>query len=132
MVRIVENTVESRFSSPTPSSNVIKREVLEPTVAFTIDSIERKEEASTLMLEWNGNAIHADKKGKKEIEIPALGDFKFLNGKVFHGEEQFIQLSFSDPIKVDQDLRGLVQIQGIANIDFVVEENSIKVFPTSR
>jgi alpha-2-macroglobulin len=99
---------------------------------FSIDSIQREDDEGILKLEWNGDAINSDKKGNLILEIPALGDFKFVGSKISHGDEQFVQISFSDPIKVNQDLRGLIQIKGISNLDFVVEENSIKVFPPSR
>lgn len=99
---------------------------------FYIDSIKRSDNEGIIELKWDGNPISSDKKGELLIEIPALGDFKFLNSRVTHGEEQYILLSFSDPIKTNQDLRGLIQISGVSNLDFVIEENSIKVFPPSR
>ena len=41
-------------------------------------------------------------KGKEEISIPALGDFKLMDISVVQQPEQYVLLKFSDPLKEKQ------------------------------
>jgi uncharacterized protein YfaS (alpha-2-macroglobulin family) len=99
---------------------------------FTIDSIVRKDEASSIDLKWNGNPIGVKKDEKTEIEIPAIGDFKLMSSKVIHHPEQYLQLQFTDPLDERQNLNGLITIQGESNLRFVIDDNTIRVFAPER
>ncbi|MCF6365624.1 MAG: MG2 domain-containing protein [Bacteroidales bacterium] len=99
---------------------------------FTIDSIVRKKEASSIKLKWNGDVIDVDKDEDSEIEIPAIGDFKLLSSKVIHNPEQYLQLQFTDPLDEKQNLSGLISIQGVYNLKFVIDDNIIKAYPANR
>ncbi len=99
---------------------------------FEIDSISRGKKASEVILEWNGDIIGCDTKGNMKIEIPSLDDFKFMAYKIFHQPEQYVQLQFSDPLKENQYLKGLVHFSDIAGIRYVIEDNTIKIYPPDR
>ncbi|NOZ35954.1 MAG: hypothetical protein GXO80_11725 [Chlorobi bacterium] len=99
---------------------------------FVIDSIERFDKASKIKLEWNGKAIGADKKEEKEINIPAIGDFKLMSSKVVQLPEQFLQLQFTDPLDETQNLNGLISIDGISGLRYVINDNIIKVYADER
>ncbi len=99
---------------------------------FIIDSIVRFDKASTVKLEWNGKAIGVDKKEEKEIEIPAIGDFKLMSAKVIQYPEQFLQLQFTDPLDETQNLNGLISISGISGLRYVISDNVIKVYSDER
>ncbi|MCK4663202.1 MAG: hypothetical protein KAT68_10075 [Bacteroidales bacterium] len=99
---------------------------------FEIDSIERKETQTIVTVEWNGKSIGVDKKDKIIIEIPALGDFKFISAKVIHQPEQYLKLNFSDPILENQELEGLIRIGNIKKIKYIIEDNTIKLYPPKR
>ncbi|MBU0764169.1 MAG: hypothetical protein KJ607_04970, partial [Bacteroidetes bacterium] len=99
---------------------------------FEIDSIERKETAGKILIEWSGKCIGVDKKGNKEITIPALGDFSFISASIVHQPEQYLKLQFSDPLKENQPVKGLVNIKGMHDLRYIVEDNIIKVFPPER
>ncbi|MFH2094284.1 MAG: hypothetical protein ABIJ16_01185, partial [Bacteroidota bacterium] len=99
---------------------------------FEIDSISRKEKASEVIIEWNGDAISSDMKGELKLEIPSLDDFKFMSYKIVHQPDQYIQLQFSDPLKENQYLNGLVTISNVTGLKFIIEDNVIKVYPPYR
>ncbi len=97
---------------------------------FEIDSIARGEKASEVVLSWDGASIDVDKQGKTRIEIPSIFDFKYMSSKVVQSPEQFLQIQFSDPLNENQLLDGLVRIDEISGLRFVVEDNLIKVYPS--
>ncbi len=99
---------------------------------FEIDSVPRKNKAYAISLTWNGDKIGSKDKDELSIEIPALGDFKLLSARVIHGPEQYLSLQFSDPLDPLQDLSGLIEICKIRDLQFIIEENSIRVYPPAR
>ncbi len=99
---------------------------------FTIDSVERKESAGIVLLEWSGDPVEVEVEGNLEYEIPSLSDFVMMEATVIQSPEQYIQVRFSDPLKKDQNLQGLIRIDGVSNLRYVIEENTVKVYTSTR
>ncbi|MFA0963147.1 alpha-2-macroglobulin [Roseivirga sp. BDSF3-8] len=99
---------------------------------FIVQDVIRAEEAGKVTLKYNGQTIGTDENGQKEVEIPSLKDFKLLNTNLVQQPTQYISLRFSDPLKEDQDLRGLVTIQGAGAPRISTAGNEIRVYPSSR
>ena len=99
---------------------------------FYVDGIERKEKAGKVHVSWNGEGIHAIQKGSQEIPVPGLGDFTVTDARVVENEDQYVELSFSDPIRYDQNLKGIITIQGVENLTYAIESNVVKVFLPGR
>ncbi len=102
------------------------------TYYFIIDSIQRQKKASEVVIKWNGSKIDVDKEGVEKLQIPAIDDFKFLTAKVIQSPEQYLQIQFSDPLQADQNLDGLVRIKDIENLNYIIEDNIIKIYPSGR
>lgn len=98
---------------------------------FRLDSVRRSISPSVVNIEWNGDEINVDKDGKTEVTVPALGDFKVVEYKTFNNPDQYVVLTFSDPIRRSQDLNGLINIPDM-NLRYLVEGNDVKVFPLTR
>lgn len=99
---------------------------------FVVDSLKREDDKGELNLEWNGSSIGVDEKGHKEVEIPALNVFKVMSANVIQQPEQYVSIRFSDPLKKDQKLDGLIRIEGVASLKFIVDGNEVRVFPSYR
>ncbi len=99
---------------------------------FYVDGIERKETQGLLTVSWTGEPIKAIASGKQDIIIPALGDFSVSEAKVIDGEDQYVELTFSDPINYNQNLKGIVSIQGVDNLAYAIEGNVVKIFLANR
>ena len=99
---------------------------------FYVDSIERKANPGKVIVSWDAEKIHGQQKGSQEILVPGLGDFTVTEAKVVEREDQYVELSFSDPINYNQNLKGIISIQGIDNLTYAVESNVIKVFLPGR
>lgn len=99
---------------------------------FTIKNIERKEEDSHLLVSWDGTSQGLNIKGKEEINIPGLNNFSLVNAQVFHQPNQYILITFSDPLKKPQDLKGLIRIKDSNILRYIIENNQVKVFPNKR
>jgi len=98
---------------------------------FFIKQIKRQQEGSTVALTWNGEVINVDNSGQHEIDIPALGHFELNSVKAMRGDEQYIEIEFSDKIDPKQDLTGLIRI-GNTKFSKRIEQNIIKLYPNKR
>ncbi|MCB0662708.1 MAG: alpha-2-macroglobulin, partial [Saprospiraceae bacterium] len=100
---------------------------------FSISGIKRKKESSSVVITLDENLLGKNEITRDTIEVPSLGEFKVINTQVIQGEEQFVQITFSDPLLKDQDIRGLVQIPGIeGQLKFLINGNQLKVYPDVR
>ncbi|MEZ4828531.1 MAG: MG2 domain-containing protein [Bacteroidia bacterium] len=95
---------------------------------FFIDSLERKENAYEVALTWSGKKIEADTRGNKAIPVPALGSFYPVQTYTFNRPDPYIVLEFSNPVKKDQDLNGMISLRDIP-LRFSIEANRIRVYP---
>ncbi len=130
--------VKQMLSFSQPSNNQLKinwtHDVNQETHHFTIDNVVRSNKASKVDLSWNGKQIGVRSSDSKEVEVPALGDFKVLDARVIKGTEQYILAKFSDPLKADQNLSGLVKISGAntSNYRYKIDGNELRVYPGVR
>jgi len=99
---------------------------------FIVDSVERKERAGKVLLDWSGNAIGIDNEGNTEFEIPSLSDFKAMSAEVIQSPDQYVIIHFSDPLKKDQNLEGLIGFEDGGDLRFVIEGNNVKAYPENR
>ncbi|MCW5909978.1 MAG: hypothetical protein KIT62_02830 [Cyclobacteriaceae bacterium] len=102
------------------------------THAFVVEEVARKEAASKVALAFAGTSLNVERKEEREVEIPALGDFKVVNVRVEQGTSQQVIVQFSDPLNETQNLEGLIRISQLASLDFEVKDNEVKVFPPVR
>lgn len=98
---------------------------------FVIDSLPRKKENYLFKLKWDGSGIGIEKKGEKQIEIPAVGKFRHMHTYSYVKPEQYVVLEFSDAIAKNQDLKGLIRM-GKSPLTFSIEDNRVKVFPKNK
>ena len=95
---------------------------------FMIDSIQRFETDSKINIKWDGDDVDIDQKGKVEVAIPGKNQFKVLTIQVGDVNNQSVLINFSDPLKKDQDFKGLVSIENTSNLKFSTMRNVLKVF----
>lgn len=95
---------------------------------FSVDSIQRTAEVRELLFSWNANTIGVKQQGEKSIDIPALGNFSLLSSNSFNDDGQYVLLVFSDPIKKNQILDGIIDVPGY-DITSFVDGNRIKIYP---
>ncbi len=102
------------------------------THSFTIEDVARKDQPSAVTLAVTGSGLGIDQTDKREVEIPALGDFKVMNVKVEQSTNQHVVLQFSDPLNEKQNLAGLISIADVPSVDFEIKDNEIHILPSVR
>ncbi|WP_439182207.1 MG2 domain-containing protein [Carboxylicivirga taeanensis] len=100
--------------------------------AFEVKGVERSEQSSALLLEYNGKAVGVDKSDRDEVEVPSLTDFKVTDVRVVMQPEQYVLVVFSDPLDERQNINGLIDISEASRLRYVIERNRVKVYPSYR
>jgi alpha-2-macroglobulin len=95
---------------------------------FILDNIDRSNSVSNINLQWNGSPMNMDVKGENAVAVPSLGDFKVLNVAAINEAQQYASVQFSDAIAVGQDLTGLINISGQADVSYTINGSEVKVF----
>ncbi|MBP6557709.1 MAG: hypothetical protein KA213_05035, partial [Flavobacterium sp.] len=95
---------------------------------FIIDSIQRFDDDSEILINWDGDDVDIDQKGVAKFPIPGKNQFKVLKIEVGDANNQSVLINFSDPLKKDQDFKGLVAIENTSNLKFATMGNVLKVF----
>lgn len=99
---------------------------------FRIDSINRQDTDSNVLIKWNGKAIKSDYTGENTIQIPGVDNFTVVQVEVVQAPEQYLSINFSDPLKKQQNFDGLVTIQNAKQPKFIVDGNLLKVYPDTK
>lgn len=99
---------------------------------FIIKDVPRTNLDKTLIVTADGSAFGAKNKSSHELQVPSLDKFKVLDVQVNQFPEQFINVIFSDPIKEDQILDGLITLAGVENLNYIIIDNNIKIIPAER
>lgn len=95
---------------------------------FTIDSIVRKNIEGEVLLKWDGAPAGIENKGTQIVNIPSIADFDLIEVRVYQLPSQRVLLSFSDQLKGEQMLDGLILLGGDDDLNFRVRGNELEVY----
>lgn len=99
---------------------------------FVIDSVQRFEDDSEIMLSWDGKSIQSETKGEAPFTIAGKNNFSVVNVTAHFAPNSHLKINFSDPIRENQNFNGLVTIQNKDKLRFEVEGNLLRVYPQER
>ena len=95
----------------------------------TIGNIAAGEKKRTLELSYAWPKYAAE--GSRRFDIPAKGQFVVVDAEV-KAEPYCYEVAFSSALNPKQDFKGLVSMPGAGNLSFIVNENVLKIVPTTK
>lgn len=97
---------------------------------FTIDSLERKDHMRTYGVVINGKPIGVDKEEKLTIDIPKLNliPFEVVDVRLDYDPSQCVRVTFSDPLSANQNIQGLISMNGVDNYSYDIDKNVLKLY----
>ncbi len=101
------------------------------THAFVVQGIVRQDEPSALTLRWDGAPIGVEEAAASEIAVPTLDTFAVSQARAVQGQEQYVELRFTDPLLPDQNLRGLIGIGNRSDLRLAIQGNIVEVYGTA-
>ncbi|MEM9053474.1 MAG: MG2 domain-containing protein, partial [Bacteroidota bacterium] len=101
--------------------------------SFDILGAKRIEEKSSVNIEVDEKLFPSSNIENQKLEIPSISDFNVMSVKFLNGNEDHIEILFSDPLQM-QDLAGLITVEGIADDDLNIKQskNKVEVLLTGR
>lgn len=99
---------------------------------YIVDSIKRSEKETKVTVAWDGEVISSFSNGSTSIKVPALGDFNLSSYNVSDQDDQSVRLTFSEPLSTNQDLNGLIDLEGVSGETFSIYYNEVTVFIPNR
>lgn len=97
--------------------------------SFVLDSIKRTEKSKEVLIQVNKSQEGGQNLKDQKLEMPGLGDFKYLGFDFVQNPSRSIVLKFSDPIKKDQNLQGLITLEDVNELKYKIDNTSIILFP---
>ncbi|MEN9919520.1 MAG: hypothetical protein RL662_1956, partial [Bacteroidota bacterium] len=96
----------------------------------SIDSLKRTKDQVDYTLIVSGKPIGAEKEDKATITIPPLGinPFTIIDARVDRDPSEYIRISFSDPLSANQNIQGLVNLNGVENFSYDIQKNVLKLY----
>jgi len=95
---------------------------------FESAPVKRGSSPTNVSLVWDGGAIGAREKAEKKLVIPGSGDFQLLDSRSVNGDEEYVDLQFSDPVDPRQDLRGFIVNAEGRDLKLSVRGNAVRVW----
>ena len=98
---------------------------------FSIQGIKRNDNASELVLSWDGTSAGVNQKGSSSVRIPAEREFSVLDVISIPGEGQRVDVVFSDPLDGSQELIGLIHFSPGKETTVSINKNVVSLFPVT-
>ena len=99
---------------------------------FQVENVVRGDRESAVRLTWNGSPIGSSSDKEFTEAIQELGSFKFVELRNIAGGDPYFVLRFTDPLKHDQNLEGLVHIGKYTNLRVTTQDNELIVYPPAK
>lgn len=95
-----------------------------------LDSVARKENASTVIITWDGDRMGSKDADELRVPVPALNEIALITSYTNSDGERSATLLFSDPLDDVQDLTGMAGIAGVDDPRVQVDGNKLILYPT--
>ena len=95
---------------------------------FALDSVPRKEQDYQVTIKIQGKDVGINQEENIEITVPALNEFRLLSAKRIDQPENGIEIAFSSPLDITQELTGLVEIKEVPSTVFQIKGNKIYAY----
>ncbi len=99
---------------------------------MTIKDVKRTNHEQVLEIEYDGTSIESKSAGDMEVIIPPIDEFTIVNLQIRQFPEQYVNIIFSDPIKEDQLLEGIIDIVYVEGLKYIIVDNNVKIIPPER
>jgi len=99
---------------------------------FTVINIYRSDKVQKLDLEWNGAPGKVKQKGTASLNIPPKGDFSVIDLIINQGDNQSIDIIFSDPVDASQETEGLIWFSPDNEMSMSINSNIVSIYPAAQ
>lgn len=99
--------------------------------SFTLSNLVRTDVERELILSWQGQALGVKSQGSEILKVPALNQFSVTAVRSVQQPQQYVEVSFSEALDRNQNINGLVQLNGV-NAATRVDGGRLRVYPAGK
>jgi hypothetical protein len=99
---------------------------------FILKGIDREVKEQELSVEWDGSSGGIKQSGSTSIIIPQADYFNVIDIIKYPGQSPWIDIVFSDPVDVTQELDGLIHLSPWNEIKINARSNIITLYPADE
>ena len=100
--------------------------------AIQIEQVPRKEKTYTLSVTADGTLLSITQKEEEKMTIPAKNEFRFLSARRISQPENGVEVVFTSPLSMTQDLKGLIEISEQPSSTYQIRGNKVQLFWENR
>lgn len=95
-----------------------------------VDSLKRENNQTDYVLNVNGSPIGVDREVNITIPIPKLElvPFEVVDVRVDYEPSECVRVTFSDPLSSNQNIQGLINMNGVDNFSYDIQKNVLKIY----
>ena len=103
----------------------------ETSYRIVVDSLKRTSNAVSYTLNIDGKPIDVKKSEKQTIEFTPIPEteLEIVDVRIYDDGSQSVRVTFSSPLALDQDMRGLVVASEVDNFTYRVDKNVLYIYP---
>ena len=103
----------------------------ETSYRIVVDSIERTTEVKSYTLHIDGKSIDVKKSDKQAIELTAIPEteLEVVDVRMYDDGSQSVRATFSSPLALDQDMKGLIVASGVNSFTYRIDKNVLYIYP---
>ena len=94
---------------------------------FKVENLKMGNNSKNITVSWNASSLGVDQKDEIKLELPAADDFKIMRVDVVP-DKRYIRVLFSNPLKRDQEIRGLVTVDGVRINSYQTDRNEFRIY----
>jgi len=97
---------------------------------ITLDSLKRENNPIDYVLNVNGKPIGVDRETNITVPIPKLNltPFEVVDVRIDYEPSECIRVTFSDPLSSNQNIQGLINMNGVDNFSYDIQKNVLKIY----
>ena len=103
----------------------------ETSYRIVVDSLKRTSNQATYTLHIDGGPIDVKGSDKQTIEFTAIPEkeLEVVDVRMHNDGSQSVRVTFSSPLALDQDLKGLVVASEVNNFTYKIDKNVLHIYP---
>lgn len=127
----IEKIISTQYATPVVIA--WQHDNVANTHTFVIDNISRPTAASTqLTVHWNGSPLGVESNDSQAFDIPIVGVFKVLDIRAVQDQDEYVEVQFSNPVMVGQELSGLIGMNNVTEPSYTIDGSLVKIFASDR
>lgn len=99
---------------------------------LVVKGVTRNDKSGELKLQFKDQLAASVEFSRYTFDVPAVNRFCIMEVKPVLYPDQYLQVTFSDPLRKGQNLAGLITIADAGDLRYEVDKSRVRIYPSMR